>query len=168
MGALGAGSGRTVSILESAGASSNFAMAVDSDEHRMMIAFRNPARLVFFGTGTGQREASLETCRDADDVFVDAQRRRVYVSCGEGVIDVLAQAGGGYERIARIPTVGGARTSLFAPANDRLYLGVPATASQPAAIWGFRPPPLPAGSGIPAPWRRRYRPRPGPAPPSPF
>jgi DNA-binding beta-propeller fold protein YncE len=139
--ALDAVSGRTVSILESAGASSNFAMAVDSDEHRMMIAFRNPARLVFFGTGTGQREASLETCRDADDVFVDAQRRRVYVSCGEGVIDVLAQAGGGYERIARIPTVGGARTSLFVPANDRLYLGVPATASEPAAIWVFRPHP---------------------------
>jgi YVTN family beta-propeller protein len=139
--ALDAVSGRKVSILESAGASANFAMAVDTDEHRVMVAFRNPARLVVFGTGTGKREASLETCRDADDVFVDARRRRLYVSCGEGVIDVFARAGGGYERIGRIPTVAGARTSLFVPANDRLYLGVRASASEPAAIWVFRPHP---------------------------
>ena len=56
------------------------------------------------------------------------------------MIDVLAQTGSGYERIARIPTVAGARTSLFVPANDRLYLGVRATALEPTAIWVFRPP----------------------------
>ena len=139
--ALDAVSGRKVSILESAGASANFAMAVDADEHRVMVVFRNPARLVVFGTGSGKREASFETCRDTDDVFVDARRRRVYVSCGEGVIDVFAQAGGGYERIGRIPTVAGARTSLFVPANDRLYLGVRASGTEPAAIWVFRPQP---------------------------
>jgi len=139
--ALDAVSGRKVSILESAGASANFAMAVDADEQRVMIAFRNPARLVVFETGTGRREASLETCRDADDLFVDARRRRVYVSCGEGVIDVFARSTSGYERIGRIPTVAGARTSLFVPANDRLYLGVRASGTEPAAIWVFRPHP---------------------------
>lgn len=139
--ALDAVSGRQVSILESAGARSNFAMAVDANEHRVLIAFRNPARLVVFGTESGEREASLETCRDADDVFVDARRRRIYVSCGEGVIDVFARSASGYERIGRIPTVAGARTSLFVPANDRLYLGVRATASESAAIWVFRPHP---------------------------
>ena len=116
-------------------------MAVDADEHRVMIAFRNPARLVVFGTETGKREASLETCRDADDVFVDARRRRVYVSCGEGVIDVFARVGSGYERIARVPTIAGARTSLFVAATDRLYLGVRASGAEPAAIWVFRPQP---------------------------
>jgi DNA-binding beta-propeller fold protein YncE len=138
---LDAVSGRQVSILESAGASSNFAMAVDADEHRVMVVFRNPARLVVFGTETGERVASVETCRDADDVFVDPRRRRIYVSCGEGVIDVLARSTTGYERIARIPTIAGARTSLFVPATDRLYLGVRATAAEPAAIWVFRPQP---------------------------
>ena len=138
---LDAVSGRQVSILESAGARSNFAMAVDADAHRVIIAFRNPARLVVFGTAAGERVASVETCRDADDVFVDARRRRIYVSCGEGVIDVIAPAGGGYERIARIPTVAGARTSLFVPVNDRLYLGVRASGAEPAAIWEFRPQP---------------------------
>jgi DNA-binding beta-propeller fold protein YncE len=138
---LDAVTGRKVTLFESAGANANFAMALDADERRLMVAFRTPPRLVSFETSSGKRQETLETCRDADDVFVDARRRRIYVSCGEGVIDVIAQAGGGYERIARIPTVAGARTSLFVPANDRLYLGVRATASEPAAIWVFRPPP---------------------------
>ena len=134
-------SGKPVTLFESAGASSNFAMAVDHGNHRVLIAFRNPSRLVAFNSGTGTREASVESCRDADDVFVDARRRRIYVSCGEGVVDVFGQAGNEYERIARIPTVPGARTSLFAPATDRLYVAVRATRSEPAAIWVFRPGP---------------------------
>jgi DNA-binding beta-propeller fold protein YncE len=134
-------SGKQTSALDTAGATANFPMAVDVDEHRLLVGFRSPASLMVFATQTGKREASLESCRDADDVFVDARRRRVYVSCGEGVIDVFARTGSGYERIARIPTIAGARTSLFVPANDQLYLGVRATASEPAAIWVFRPHP---------------------------
>jgi len=136
-----AGRGQQISILDTAGASSNFPMVVDADEHRLLVVFRSPPRLMVFATRTGKLEGSFDTCRDADDVFVDPQRRRVYVSCGEGVIDVLAQASDGYERVARIPTVAGARTSLFVPATDRLYLGVRATATEPAAIWVFRPQP---------------------------
>jgi DNA-binding beta-propeller fold protein YncE len=139
--ALDAVTGRQVSMLENSGASANFAMAVDPDQHRVLIAFRKPSRLVAFATATGQREAGLETCRDADDVFVDTRRRRIYLSCGDGAIDVIAPAGGDYQRIARIPTVSGARTSLFVPETDRLYLGVRATSSEPAAIWVFRPQP---------------------------
>ena len=132
--------GQQISTLDTAGARSNFPMAVDSDEHRLLVAFRSPAKLMIFATRTGELEGSFDICRDADDLFVDPRRRRVYVSCGEGVIDVLAQTGSGYDRIARVPTAAGARTSLFVPASDRLYLGVRATASEPAAIWVFRPP----------------------------
>jgi hypothetical protein len=94
-----------------------------------------------FATPTGKLERTFDTCRDADDVFVDSRRRRIYVSCGEGVIDILAQTSSGYERIGRIPTVVGARTSLFVPTKDRLYLGVRASGTEPAAIWVFRPHP---------------------------
>ncbi len=133
------GSGKQISTLDTAGASSNFPMAVDADEYRLLVAFRSPARLMVFATRTGKLEGSFDICRDADDVFVDPRRRRLYVSCGEGAIDVLARTSNGYERVARIPTVAGARTSLFVPASDRLYLGVRATAAEPAAIWVFRP-----------------------------
>src|SRR5258708_16235130 len=102
-------SGRQTATLDMAGAASNFPMTVDTDQHRLLVAFRSPARLMAFRTQTGQLEASLDTCRDADDVFVDARRHRVYVSCGEGAIDVFGKGGNGYERLARISPVGGAR-----------------------------------------------------------
>lgn len=138
---LDAVTGSKVTLFESAGANANFAMALDADGHRLLVAFRTPPRLVSFETSAGTRQAGIETCRDADDVFVDPRRHRVYVSCGEGVIDVFGRDGGGYARIARIPTAAGARTSLFVPATDRLYLAVRATPSEPAAIWVFRPSP---------------------------
>jgi len=89
----------------------------------------------------GRRVASIAICGDADDVFLDAKRRRVYVSCGSGAIDVLDASGDTYQRMAHIATVSGARTSLFVPERDRLYLAVRASGREPAAIWVFRPSP---------------------------
>jgi hypothetical protein len=69
---------------------------------------------------------------------VDRKRHRVYVSCGEGVVDVLQSGEAGYSRLALVPTVPGARTSLFVPEFDRLCVAVRAS-NEPAAIWVFRP-----------------------------
>jgi hypothetical protein len=44
-----------------------------------------------------------------------------------------------YRRLARIRTAAGARTSLFVPELDRLFLAVRANGSEPAAIWVFAP-----------------------------
>jgi hypothetical protein len=63
------------------------------------------------------------------------------VSCGEGVVDVFEQRGADYGRIARVATVSGARTSLFVPEFDRLYVAARARSNEPAAIWVFRPSP---------------------------
>jgi hypothetical protein len=140
--AVDALTGKKVTLFERVGGRANYAMALDKESHRVLVAFRSPARLEAFASGTGVHEAGIESCRDADDLFVDARRGRIYMSCGEGVVDVIARgAGGSYERIARIPTVSGARTSLFVPENDRFYLAARATASEPAAIWVFRPAP---------------------------
>jgi len=136
---LDAVSGSKVGTFENADASANFPMAIDADANRVLVVYRRPARLAGFGIATGKRELSIETCRDADDVFVDARRHRIYVTCGEGAIDVFAQNGGGYARIDRIATVSGARTGLFVPSTDRLYLAVRASGSEPAAIWVFSP-----------------------------
>jgi hypothetical protein len=78
-------------------------------------------------------------CADADDLFADAKRHRI--CCGAGVIDVLAPAGDRYARLARISTASGARTSLFVPELDRLYVAARAGRTEPAAIWVFRPSP---------------------------
>ncbi|MFL5265735.1 MAG: YncE family protein [Stellaceae bacterium] len=121
------------------GAQSNFPMAIDGEAHRVLVAFRNPPTLIAFSSQDGHTIAKPEICGDADDVFVDARRRRVYVSCGEGVVDVLEQDGVGYRRVAQVPTVPGARTSLFVPEMDRLFVAVRAERSEPAAIWVFHP-----------------------------
>jgi len=119
----------------------NFAMALDENECQVIVVFRKPARIAAFGSKDGQIVFKGETCGDADDVFVDPKRHRLYVSCGAGLIDVLQRRGTGYERVAQVPTAPGARTSLFVPSTDRLYVGVRASSAEPASVWVFRPEP---------------------------
>jgi DNA-binding beta-propeller fold protein YncE len=126
-------------LLPTQGAGSNFPMAIDGEAHRALVVFRSPPSLMALSSQDGHVAARIETCGDADDVFVDRKRRRVYVSCGEGVVDVLEPSEAGYRRLARVPTVPGARTSLFVPELDRLFVAVRATSHEPAAIWVFRP-----------------------------
>jgi len=118
-------------------ARANFPMAIDEDAQRVLVVFRSPAKLAAFAIGDGALAAKVDTCGDADDVFVDAKRHRVYVSCGQGFIDVFEARGAAYDRIGHIATAGGARTSLLVPELDRLFLAVRAGASEPAAIWVF-------------------------------
>jgi DNA-binding beta-propeller fold protein YncE len=119
----------------------NFPMALDEDAQRVLVAFRAPGRLAVFSTRTGESIASVELCGDADDLFVDAKRSRVYVSCGEGFLDVFDARAGDYRRLARVPTVRGARTSYYVPSMDRLFLAVRAASLEPAAVWVYRPVP---------------------------
>jgi DNA-binding beta-propeller fold protein YncE len=121
------------------GADANFPMALDEATQQVLTVFRQPAMLGIFAMADGRPSASLEVCGDADDIFVDAKRRRIYISCGDGNIDVIDAANPPYRRIARIPTVSGARTSFFAAEMDRLLLAVRARSGEAAAIWVYRP-----------------------------
>src|SRR5215217_3124273 len=116
----------------------NFPMAVDPDTQRVLVVFRSPPGLDVLSMRQGAVVASVEACGDADDIFVDARRHRVYVSCGEGFLDVFDAQSDAYRRLAHMPTASGARTSFFIPELDRLFLAVPATLGQPAEIWVFR------------------------------
>jgi len=119
----------------------NFPMALDSVRRHVLVIFRSPAELGVFSMTGGKPIANIEACGDADDLFIDAKRARVYVSCGAGFLDVLDAKDAAYRRIARIPTVSGARTSFFVPEMDRLLVAVRASSGEPAAIWIFRPMP---------------------------
>jgi len=119
----------------------NFAMAVDRDRSQLLVAFRSPPELAVFSMTDGKSISKAETCGDVDDLFVDAKRARVYVSCGAGFIDVFETIGTTYRHMARIPTSAGARTSLFVPEMDRLLVAVRAGLAGPAAIWMFKPMP---------------------------
>jgi DNA-binding beta-propeller fold protein YncE len=119
--------------------SGNYAMTVDRDQNRVLVAFRGPPELAVLSMADGKSIANVQTCGDADDLFVDAKRNRVYVSCGAGYVDVFETDGAAYRRTARVPTAAGARTSLFVPELDRLLVAVRAGFAGPAAIWVFEP-----------------------------
>lgn len=120
------------------------------DGERVITVFRRPPLLAALSAKDGKTLATLATCLDAGEVFLDAARRRLYVVCGEGVVEVLEPADAGFRRLARLPTGAGARTALFSPELDRLVVAVPATPANavseaapraPAALWIFRPAP---------------------------
>ena len=120
-----------------ADAGSNFPMAIDEASSQVVVVFRSPPKLRAYSMQTGKTVNELDICDDSDDVFSDAKRRRLYVSCGEGFIDVI-DGSSAYKRVARIPTVPGARTSLFVPELDRLFLAVRASRGEAAAVWVYR------------------------------
>jgi DNA-binding beta-propeller fold protein YncE len=117
----------------------NFPMALNAKAGHVVVAFRNPARLAAYSIADGAAIANVELCGDADDVFVDAKRERVYVSCGDGHLDVFDARGNAYRRVNHLVTQLGARTSLFVPELDLLFIAARATSSERAAIWVFRP-----------------------------
>jgi DNA-binding beta-propeller fold protein YncE len=117
----------------------NFPMALDEDLKRLYVGCRDPARLLVLDTVTGKRVAVLEISKDVDDVFVDAAAKRIYLSCGEGFVDVVTRGEPErYERTARVATSAGARTCLFVPATGNLYVAVPHAGEQAAEVRVFR------------------------------
>ncbi len=132
--------GKQVATWRMPGLRQNFPMALDPAHMIVATVFRSPAKLVLLNTGTGAVVANLQTCGDADDVFFDAKRQRIYVSCGEGVVDVMQQSAGSYRPLARVKTSSGARTSLFVPELDRLFVAARAgLLGSDAAILVLRP-----------------------------
>jgi hypothetical protein len=62
----------------------------------------------------------------------------LYVSGGEGYLDVIEDQGTNrFARVAHVATAAGARTSLFAADQNRLYLAVPHRGIQKAEIRVF-------------------------------
>ncbi len=120
----------------------NFPMGRDVAHAVIAVVFRNPARLVTFDMNTGKPINTLAACGDADDVFFDAKRRRIYVSCGDGSVDVWQHDGSGYRHMNSFKTASGARTSLFVPDLDRLFVAARAGffgLGSDAAVLALRP-----------------------------
>jgi DNA-binding beta-propeller fold protein YncE len=131
-------SGQQKALWPTRDARGNFPMAIDETASQVVAVFRSPAKLRAYSMQTGKVVNELQVCGDSDDVFFDAKRRQLYVSCGVGFIDVI-DASGTYKRVARIATVLGARTSLFVPELDRLFLSVRASGGENPAVWVYRP-----------------------------
>jgi hypothetical protein len=115
-------------------------MALDPTSNTIAVVYRWPARLELVDGATGMERQDLSTCGDADDVFFDQSRRRLYVVCGAGVVDVFQQGGAGYDHLVGVTTRHKARTGVFAPELDLLIVAAPAEAKgTPASLIMLRP-----------------------------
>ena len=132
-------SGRQRAAWPTGALAANFPMALNPSGRELWVVFRHPSRLVQFDATTGAQQQAVETCGDSDDVFADAQRQRLYVICGSGQIDIWQQRGGKLSRLAQIATRPGARTGLYVPQLDRLFVAAPVSQAMPAALLVFRP-----------------------------
>jgi hypothetical protein len=118
----------------------NFPMALDEADHRLFVATHEPAHMAVFDTNTGRTVAELPCVQDADDVYYDAGRKRIYIPGGEGYISVFQQTDPDhYQLLAKVPSTLGARTAgYFGKGHkgfDRFFLGVPPRADHGAEIW---------------------------------
>jgi len=117
----------------------NFPMALDETNHRLFVGCRLPSRLVVLNTESGDVVAKLDISSDPDDLFYDNKRHRIYTICGAGKIDVIEQADANtYKTLAKIDTASGARTGLFVPERETLFVAVPHRGSQKAEIRAYR------------------------------
>jgi DNA-binding beta-propeller fold protein YncE len=125
--------------LEEAG--TNFPMALHEEYHRLFVAARRAARLLVLNADSGKVIASLPGAADSDDMAYDATRKRIYVPSAEGFIFVYQQIDADrYERIAKIPSAIGARTSAYygqVGKHNSLYLAVPGRSNRDAELWVY-------------------------------
>jgi len=117
----------------------NFPMALDETNHRLFVGCRLPSKLVVLNTESGDAVAKIDISGDPDDVFYDRKRHRIYAICGAGKIDIIEQAdANNYKALTKIDTAEGARTGLFVPERDTLFVAVPHRGSQQAEIRAYR------------------------------
>jgi hypothetical protein len=119
---------------------SNFPMALDELDHRLFVATRTPPQLAVFDTDSGRLIAAVPTVQDADDLYYDSARKRVYIPGGEGYINVFQQDDADhYKPLAKVHSALGARTAGYFGKGrkgfDRFYLAVPARADHGAEVW---------------------------------
>jgi hypothetical protein len=121
------------------GVESNFPMALDEVDHRLFVGVHVPPRLTVIDTKTGRLVAVLPSVQDSDDLYFDADRKRIYMPGGEGFIYAFQMTDPEHYRLLdRIPTAIGAKTAGYygkqGKGFDRFYLAVPARGGQSAEV----------------------------------
>jgi DNA-binding beta-propeller fold protein YncE len=121
------------------GLKANYPMALDEDDHRLVIVTRRPPFVVVFDTDTGKEVARVRAGGSCDDVYYDPERKRIYAIGSDGYISVIQQKDANhYSFIASVPTTVGARTGILL--GTSLYVGVPAAGLEPAQVWDYAVP----------------------------
>ncbi len=132
-------------------AADNVPMAFDSEHQLLYVACRTPGMLVALDAATGKEIASQPTAGGADDLFYDPALRRIYVISGQGEVDTFqVEDAKTLQPIGILHTATRAKTALFVPAQNLLYVGVPGAGEKPAEIRVYATVPPSLASQAPA------------------
>lgn len=118
-----------------------YPMALDVKGQRVFVGCRKKPMVVVLDAKTGDETGGVEIPADVDDLFYDAKRNRLYAACGEGVLAVLEEKAGKFALVESIPTSKLARTCLFDPEGDRLYVVLPKTDTEGPKLRVYQPQP---------------------------
>src|SRR5207237_4344354 len=114
---------------------SNFPMAYDAEQRRLIVGYRLPAKLIVYDSENGKEVFSAPMVGDADDLYWDKQNKQIYISSGSGRVDIFKQTGAAsYKLAANIETRSGARTSLLVPELGILLIAARAEGDKKAAL----------------------------------
>jgi DNA-binding beta-propeller fold protein YncE len=100
------------------------ALVLDEPNHRLFIATRKPPKFFVFDADTGKVVTTLPCAALHDDMWFDVARKRIYVTGSETTTVLEQRDADHYSHIADIPTGFRAKTSIFVPELNRLYIAV--------------------------------------------
>ena len=127
--------GRVAATWQMDNASANFPIALDDDNKRLFVGCRHPAEIIVLASDSGNRVTSIKIADDTDDIFYDQKNHRLYAVCGAGRVEVIEQVNADdYRIVESVRTASGARTGLFVPELNSLFVAIPQRGSQTATI----------------------------------
>jgi DNA-binding beta-propeller fold protein YncE len=118
---------------------SNATMALDESVHRLFVGCRSGA-IVVFDSQTGKELQALPVGKGVDDLMFDPASKRIYAaSGGTGAVDVYKETDPDhYQSLGHIPSGPGAKTGLFVPQLNRIFVPVPPRGTTPGEVYVYQ------------------------------
>jgi DNA-binding beta-propeller fold protein YncE len=113
------------------------ALALDENHHRLFAGGRNPPKLLIFDTESGRHIVELDCVSGIDDLWYDADHRRIYATGTDGIAVYEQQDNDHYTPMVKIASAPGAATSIWVPTLNRLFVSAPKRENREAAILAF-------------------------------
>jgi DNA-binding beta-propeller fold protein YncE len=118
---------------------SNATMALDESVHRLFVGCRSGA-IVVFDSQTGKELQALPVGKGVDDLMFDPATKRIYAaSGGTGAVDVYKETDPDhYQSLGHVPSGPGAKTGLFVPQLNRIFVPVPPRGTTPGEVYVYQ------------------------------
>ena len=121
----------------------NMAFALDTAHHLLYVGCRDTdvrGSIVILDSETGKELERLPIGGWVDSMFYDPERHTIYASSGVGeVFTYQHQNDGTYRALEPVDTAVMAKTALYSPDLDRLYVSVPHLGGTTAKVLVFKP-----------------------------